>query len=117
MLFMLDGTEPAAELSPHLLYQVVDQQAQFATWRLTTGHEALALFTTVAEAERYQAELANSAGWSLLMPARDKMLDILRLCRASGILYAALDPAGGVAKTLFDIPQVLSAASQLATDH
>jgi len=35
----------------------------------------------------------------------------LHACRAAGILYAALDPIGGNAKTLFDIPRVLAASA------
>jgi hypothetical protein len=110
-------TSLATELSPHLLYRVTNNQAHFATWRLNTGHESLALFTTAETAKKYQSELADSTAWQTLEPSRDKLLDILHACRATGILYAALDPAAGAAKTLFDIPKVLGAASQLTTDN
>lgn len=111
-------TEPAAilsganELLPHLLYRVNGQEAQFATWRVTTGHEAVALFTSAEAAEKYRAELADPAAWHLLTPARDKLLHILQACRATGILYAALDPSSAGAKTLFDIPQVLAGVAE-----
>ena len=101
----------ANELLPHLLYQVNGHEAQFATWRLTTGHESVALFTTIEAAEKYRSELSEPAEWRELKPTRDKLLHILQSCRATGILYAALDPSAAGAKTLFDIPQVLAAAS------
>jgi hypothetical protein len=101
------------ELHPQLLYRRSNEQAQFATWRLNTGHESLALFSTSDIAEKYRAALPESADWSLFEPSRDKLIDILQACRATGILYAALDPHDGAAKTLFDIPQVLSAAAEV----
>jgi hypothetical protein len=100
-----------AELHPHLLYRTDDgQQARFATWRLNDGHEALALFTTDEAAKKYRGELSDAPGWTTFQPTRNKLIDILQACRATGILYAALDPLAGKAKTLFDIPQVLAAA-------
>jgi hypothetical protein len=38
------------------------------------------------------------------------LIEVLHACRVTGILYAALDPIDGCAKTLFDIPRVLEAA-------
>jgi hypothetical protein len=105
-----------AELHPHLLYRVDAQQARFATWRLKEGHEALALFTTADAAQEYGGGLSDSVGWTAYQPPRDKLIEILQVCRAAGILYAALDPIAGNAKTLFDIPRVLSSAERLATD-
>jgi hypothetical protein len=99
-----------AELHPHLLYRIDGDQARFATWRLTDGHEALALFTTSDAAENYRGGLADALGWKLYQPPRDKMIEVLQACRTTGILYAALDPVDGNAKTLFDIPRVLEAA-------
>src|SRR6476661_463840 len=98
------------ELHPHLVYRIDGDQARFATWRLTQGHEALAIFTTTEAAAKYLAELGSSAGWTVFEPPREKLIDVLFGCREAGILYAALDPLGGNAKTLFDIPQVLLAA-------
>src|SRR5687767_7958007 len=100
----------STELSPQLLYRIDGDSARFATWGLTDGHEALALFTTADAADKYRADLADPAAWTVFEPERDKLIDILQACRAAGILYAALDPVGGNAKTLFDIPQVLAAA-------
>jgi len=99
-----------SELHPHLLYRVDAGQARFATWGLTDGHEALAMFTTAEAAAKYGGDLAEPAAWTSYEPPRDKLVEILAACRAAGILYAALDPIGGNAKTLFDIPQVLAAA-------
>ena len=108
---MIDSTDLAAtsELQPQLLYRIDGKQAQFATWRLADGHETLALFATAAAAEKYRAELAESTSWIVFQPPRDKLIDILHACRAGGLLYAALDPLAGQAKTLFDIPRVLAA--------
>ncbi|MGC4097833.1 MAG: hypothetical protein QM706_12015 [Nitrospira sp.] len=96
------------ELKPHLLYQADGEQARFATWSLTDGHESLALFTTLAAAEKYRGDLAEPERWTTYQPPRESLLEILNACRGAGILYAALDPIGGEAKTLFDIPRVLA---------
>jgi len=98
------------ELHPHVIYRIDGDQARFATWQLQEGHEALAIFTTHEAATRYLIELEHSVGWTVYEPPREKLIDVLRGCREAGILYAALDPLGGNAKTLFDIPQVLRAA-------
>jgi len=100
------------ELHPQLLYRLDEDQARFATWRLTEGHEALALFTAAEGAEKYRAVLSDATGWMAYQPPRDKLIEILRACHAAGIRYAALDPIGGSAKTLFDIPHVLAAADE-----
>ncbi len=104
------------ELHPHLLYCVDGGQARFATWRLNEGHESLAIFTTSDVAEKYRAGLSDCARWTAFEPTRDKLLDILRASLAAGILYAALDPTDGHAKTLFDIPRVLAAGAALESE-
>jgi hypothetical protein len=117
----MPAIQPASptELNPQLLYRIDGDSARFATWGVTDGHEALALFTTADAAEKYRVDLADATGWTRFQPDRDKLVEILQACRAAGILYAALDPLGGSARTLFDIPQVLGAASArpLTTDH
>lgn len=100
------------DLVPHLLYRIEADQVRFATWRLTDGHEALAIFTTLDVALKYRADLADSSGWTAYQPPREKLVEILRACRGTGILYAALDPLDGNAKTLFDIPQILEAVAK-----
>jgi hypothetical protein len=100
-----------AEVHPQLLYRADGQQARFATWRLAEGHEALAMFTTIQLAENYRGDLADAAAWMIYQPARNKLIEVLHACRTAGILYAALDPISGSAKTLFDIPRVLAAAT------
>src|SRR5262245_17650691 len=99
------------EILPQLLYRIDGEAAHFATWELTDGHEALALFTTVEAATHYRGDLAETAAWTIYQPPREKLIEILQACRAAGILYAALDPLGGSAKSLFDIPQVLAAVT------
>jgi hypothetical protein len=83
------------------------------------GHEALAIFTTAETAAAYLPELHSSSDWITHQPARGKFIEILSACRDAGILYAALDPIDGKAKTLFDIPRVLAAAlgAGLSTTH
>ena len=103
------------DLSPHLLYSIDADQARFATWRLAEGHETLALFTTEAAAKSYSQGLKEPTAWIAYQPDSDKLLKILQACRQSGILYAALDPSSGRAKTLFDIPRVLDAISRNPT--
>jgi hypothetical protein len=106
----------SSELHPHLLYRKDAGQARFATWELTDGHEALAMFTTAEAADKYRSELGDPSAWTSYEPPRDTLIEILTACRAAGILYAALDPIGGNARTLFDIPQVLAAAAPPFTE-
>lgn len=101
--------ETGSELRPHLLYCQDGAQALFATWKLETGHEALAMFTTEETAQEYIVEAAGRE-WTLFQPDRATLVDVLESCQESGILYAALDPLGGRARTLFDIPRVLAAS-------
>jgi len=101
----------ATDFSPHLLYYLDTDQARFATWRLAEGHETLALFTSEESAKKYALELTEPAHWLVHQPCRDKLLTILHACRSTGILYAALDPQSGSAKTLFDIPRILDSVS------
>jgi hypothetical protein len=98
------------DLVPQLLYRVEADKGRFATWRLNEGHEALAIFTTAETADNYRHEVSDEKGWVVYQPPRDKLIEILQACRSTGILYAALDPLAGNAKTLFDIPRVLAAA-------
>jgi len=81
---------------------------------MTEGHEALAIFTSQDIAATYRASLADADGWTVYQPPRQKLVEILASCRDAGILYAALDPVGGSAKTLFDIPRVLASAEAMA---
>jgi hypothetical protein len=77
---------------------------------MTEGHEALAIFTTQDTAAAYRVVLIDADGWSFYQPPRQKLIELLAACRDAGILYAALDPVAGSAKTLFDIPRVLASA-------
>jgi len=108
---MIETPSSVSELRPQVLYRVDGEQARFATWGLTDGHEALAIFTAQEAAEKYRGDLAEPAAWTMFQPPRDKLIEILTACRDTGILYAALDPLSGNAKTLFDIPQVLAAVN------
>jgi hypothetical protein len=113
----MSSLEPATaspdELHPHLLYRTTGGQAEFATWRLNEGHEALALFSTADAATRYQTELSGAA-YTLFQPPRDKLVAIFQACLASNIRLAALDPTAGGARTLFDLAQIVAAANPAA---
>lgn len=96
-------------IQPLLLYRVVDGSANFATWKMETGHEAVALFTSPENATVYRSELGKtSSDWHELQPQADALLSILRASVESGILYAVLDPLTGSARTLFDLPRILA---------
>jgi hypothetical protein len=101
------------ELHPHLLYRTTGGQAEFATWRLESGQEAVAIFTTPEAAARYQSEIA-SANYTLFQPPRDKLLSIFQACLAANIRIAALDPSAAGARTLFDLAQIVAAANPAA---
>jgi hypothetical protein len=102
------------ELHPHLLYRTAGGQAEFATWRLEAGQEALALFTTAETADKYLPELPAAASYTLFQPPRDKLVAIFQACLAANIRIAALDPQAGGARTLFDLAQIVAAADQAA---
>ena len=101
----------AEELTPHLLYRTSAGRAEFATWRLAEGHEALVLFSTAEAASKYQAELPSEASYTLFQPPRDKLLAIFDASLAAGIRVAALDPLAGGARMLFDLGQIVAAAA------
>ncbi|HEX5104947.1 MAG TPA: hypothetical protein VFV87_14100, partial [Pirellulaceae bacterium] len=94
------------------LYRQAGGQAEFATWRLESGQESLAIFATAEAAGKYQAELPAAVEYTLFQPPRDKLLAIFESCLATGIRTAALDPLAGGARTLFDLAQVIASARQ-----
>ena len=102
------------ELHPHLLYRTVGGQAEFATWRLASSQEALALFTTAESAGKYQLELPAAANYTLFQPPREKLVAIFQACLAANVRIAALDPQAGAARTLFDLAQIVAAAGEAA---
>jgi hypothetical protein len=119
--FNIDAMNPqstlpggAEELTPHLLYRTSTDRAEFATWRLAEGHEALVLFSTAEAARKYQAELPAAASYTLFQPPRDKLIAIFDASLAAGIRVAALDPLTGGARTLFDLGQIVAAAAGAA---
>lgn len=83
---------------------------------MTEGHEALAMFTNVDAAAAYRAALSSADGWTVYQPPREKLIEVLAASRDAGILYAALDPLCGTAKTIFDIPRVLASAAMLSSE-
>ncbi|ADB17837.1 hypothetical protein Psta_3173 [Pirellula staleyi DSM 6068] len=104
----LEGSN-GMSIEPLLLYRVADGAASFATWKMETGHEAVALFSSRENAAAYRSELGiRSSEWNELQPKSDALLSILRASVESGILYAVLDPLAGSARTLFDLPRILA---------
>jgi hypothetical protein len=108
------GPPSPEELHPHLLYRTAGGQAEFATWRLEGGQEALALFTTAETAGKYQLELSAAGAYSVFQPPRAKLVAIFQACLAANIRIAALDPQTGGARTLFDLAQIVAAAAEAA---
>jgi len=99
------------ELEPHVIYLNDPVQPRCATWRLSQGHEALALFTSSEAASAYQTAHLNG-NWQVFRPGRTALLSLLRASEAQGVLYAVLDPAGETARRIFDVPLVLQNASE-----
>lgn len=98
---------PADELLPHLLYRVAGGQAEFATWQLTGGGPALALFLTAENATAYRAAAHPGEEWQVFQPPRAALVDILRESVAAGVRFAVLDPDATQAKRLWDLNEVL----------
>jgi hypothetical protein len=102
----------AEEINPFLLYRVSGNQAAFAMWRLAAGEEALALFSDESAAAQYRAALPESSCWVTYQPSPLKLIEILEASIAAQIRFAALNPSGDSARTLFDLLQVVEAAKK-----
>jgi hypothetical protein len=107
-------TPVADELSPYLLVRVRDGRAEFARWRVTEGHDALALFLNEEAATAYAKAALNGPGWQVVRPPRASVLEVLRACHVAGVTLAVLDPDGQQAKRVFPIGEILQAAGLAA---
>src|SRR5262245_22298440 len=97
------------ELSPYLLVRVQSGRAEFARWRVSEGHDALALFLSAEGATEYAKSALSGSGWQVVRPPRASVLEVLRACHAAGIRLAVLDPDGQQAKRVFPIGEILLA--------
>jgi len=102
-------TPVADELSPYLLVRVQNARAEFARWRVSEGHDALALFLSANGAAEYAKSALSGSGWQVVRPPRTSVLEVLRACHAAGIKLAVLDPDGQRAKRVFPIGEILLA--------
>ena len=99
------------EFEPYVIVRVTDGRLECALCALDADHSALAIFLTAEAAEEFRQSAAFSAEWRIAQPARDELVEILRHCVASDVLYAVLDPASGD-KRLFDLQEVLAASEE-----
>jgi|SoiMethySBSTD1v2_1073268.scaffolds.fasta_scaffold95197_4 hypothetical protein len=99
----------ADELSPYLLVRVQNGRAEFARWRVSEGHDALALFLSADGATTYAKSTLSGSGWQVVRPPRASVLEVLRACHAAGVTLAVLDPDGQQAKRVFPIGEILLA--------
>jgi hypothetical protein len=104
-------TPVADELSPFLLVRVRDGRAEFARWRVTEGHDALALFLSADGATAYARSALSGPGWQVVRPPRSSVLEVLRACHTAGVTLAVLDPDGQQAKRVFPIGEILQAVA------
>ncbi|SRR5260370_26326808 len=95
------------EIQPFILFRIADGQAECATWQITGGGKALALFLSEEAATTYGANLGP--GWRVARPPRAGLLELLRASAASGISFAALDPDRDKAKRVFDLREIIAA--------
>jgi hypothetical protein len=104
---------PADELSPYLVVRVSNGAAEFARWRPADGPDALAMFLTAENAEKYARTAVSGPGWQVVRPPRASVLEVLRACHAAGVTLAVLDPDGERAKRVFPVGEILQAVGLL----
>lgn|SRR5262245_22447203 len=102
-------TPVADELSPYLLVRVRNGRAEFARWRVSEGHDALALFLDADGASAYAKAALDGPGWQVVRPPRASVLEVLRACHSVGVTLAVLDPDSQQAKRAFPIGEILQA--------
>ena len=107
------GPPSPEELHPHLLYRTAGGQAEFATWRLEGGQEALALFTTAETAGKYAGIVRRRRSFSLSASPSKARRNLSGLPGRQHS-HRRLDPQVGGARTLFDLAQIVAAAAEAA---
>ncbi len=100
------------DLEPFLLYVETDDQAEFATWRLSDGVLALAIFADREAAERYRSSAGLGSDWHVYQPAVDVLRSIFEACGAHGIEHAVLNPDHEQALRIWSLEQVLAAGGK-----
>jgi hypothetical protein len=98
------------DVLPYVVCRSEGSQAELALWQLATGQRAVALFLSEETAAAYRATAHPEAEWRVFRPARETLVQLLRMGYQSGILYAVLDPERDRAKRIFVLEQVLAAA-------
>jgi hypothetical protein len=99
----------SAEIEPYILYRVEGAQLECALWQLQQGERALAVFLSADSATAYR-DAARLAGWRVLRPGREALLELVRAHVGAGVRYAVLDPDLAQAKRIFDLQAILEAA-------
>ena len=94
------------ELHPYLVLNISGGQADCATWQITDGGKAIALFLSAETAGKYADRLG--APWRAMRPPRAGLLELIRLARSTGIQFAVLDPDDAKASRVFDLNQILA---------
>lgn len=95
------------ELQPYLLCHVDPNGMRCATWTLSGGSQALALFLSQDSADRFRLGASLNEVWRSYCPNRHDLIEILRQSMKSGIAHAVLEPDQARAKSLFDLAAVL----------
>lgn len=95
------------DLNPYLVACIDQGTFEPALWRLKEGQNALALFTTQANADKYRSLAHPGAGWRSLQLPRSALIEVLKSCLDSHIPLAVMDPDGERAKLIFSLTDVI----------
>lgn len=101
---------PSFDANPFLLMRKGAQAAEFATWRLSTGQLAVALFLDAATAEAYRTTAGLSADWCAEQLAPEALVRLFEHAVARDCAHAALNPGASAALRLFPLADVVASA-------
>ena len=105
---MSNETEiPSEDIIPYLVYRILGEEMECASWRLDEGPTALALFLSEDTAKAYIEAIGLDSEWKSFCPSRTDLIEILRQSTSSGIDLAVLDPDANQAKRIFDLREVV----------
>lgn len=107
----LPPTDPS-ELQPWLIVNGSGAAGHLASWRIDAEDAlAIACFSSEAKAKAYAAANCSTA-FTLVRPDRTTLIQLLAECFRQGISFAALDPTGSQARSIFRLREVLAAARE-----
>lgn len=101
------------DLQLFVIVRFADGQAECATWQVRDGGQALALFSTHEQAEKYRQMAGLSNEWNVVRPPRSGLLELLRVGQAQEMILVVVDPDDQKAHLALKIADVLASVDSL----